>query len=937
VGGGTHSDYYEGETHTIQGKVMGALENAKVTLYLDDKSEPIAKADVQNDGSYVLEFTPEVHENIVKSKYALLSADGTQKSFKSIVAFYDSNSSKAYSYKDTTISGYTDAIYKIKSSLQFDKNTSKLLVKKFMPLYSEGKYDSKVANAYAFAYNGVMDELAEHNEYDKNETFKALKKLSTLNKEEVERAKENKATLYSFAIARKIDASVAVQEVTLNIEKNLPLMLANTTYALSKTKVGSTNYFDSATNYIVSSDNESILKTPRITTFDSNKSITKSRKNISLPDFKTGSKTSIIENLQLDLDDALTTKLDSNALSKMKQKVLQEKGFGDCSADIYVYTDGDWELKGRANNVAFRSALNLRAILPSNTEKARAVKVIWSVEGDTGYVDIFITFFFYDPDGIYSKGIVASATAQETNYISNMTYDNNFKNEYEYKDGTKWTEPWTPTHTIMEFDKVLTTGIGGNKTSAWKNSAYAGAGTWWAENPSQDTRKPLLLIHGWQAPKAEEGRNPAIIRDYEHNEFDYWHTFISYYLSSPELYTKFKLYTYHYPSYKHITYNAKILNNLLNELRGQNSVIGRGLNQYNGLTILAHSMGGLVARGLIEEYEGLGSNAEGLAKLITLDTPHHGSHVANIAHWTANVTNELGIKDLNTPGAVDLMWDNYDLYYHCPKSGDQDCENYKQTLNVNDSKSRYQRLKSTSFDNYYINKLWNASNYVEYDRINPYLAYLNKNFISNWATTVNSLNDNKYIFYVAHSSADKFGASKISNPIDTDWAFIASTRTFKSFGYASGGAEPVCSAFLTTQIDKNDKVTRFAGDFESPDDFIVINNDGVVDNHNIAYRKFWDYDHESLMNGRYKTKEGWDQFIDADRTPYFSNNCSYTTYYNFGDGCTTQQYNYWLYALGFQNEVSYSIDKYTLQPAFTNPLATEPLFMVLQKDLTDIN
>lgn len=217
------------------------------------------------------------------------------------------------------------------------------------------------------------------------------------------------------------------------------------------------------------------------------------------------------------------------------------------------------------------------------------------------------------------------------------------------------------------------------------------------------------------------------------------------------------------------------------------------------------------------------------------------------------------------------------------------------------------------------------------------MAYLNKNFVANWATTVNSENDNKYIFYVAHSSADKFGASKISNPIDTDYAFIASTRTFRFFGYASGGAEPVCSAFLTTQTDKDDKVTRFAGDFESPSDFIVINKDGVADNHFIPYRYFWDYDHESLMNGRYKTKEGWDSFIDADRTAYFGNNCSYTTYYNFGDGCTTQQYNYWLYALGFQNETAYYIDKYTLQPAFTNPLATEPVFMILQKDLIDIN
>ncbi len=873
-----------------------------------------------------------MHENIDKNNYALLVANDANKTYRSIVTFYDSNSSNGYSYKDTTISAYTNSIYKIKSSLKFDKNSTKMLVKKFMPLYNKGTYNSTTSDAYAFAYNGAMDELAEHNEYDDKKTFEALKKLSTLNKEEVEKAKDNKAEKYAFVVVEKIANNIVSKEVTLDIDTNLALMSPSTTYTLSKKEIGATNYFDGATNYIVSADNESVLKTPKVTVWDSNETITKSRKNISLDEFKTGSKTSIIENLKLDLDNAITTRLDSDALSKMKQKVLQEKSFGDCNADIYVYYDGDWELKGRATNLAFRSALNLKAILPSEFEKARAIRINW----DVGDVVIYKTFFFYDPDGIYSRGIVASSTAQETNYISNMTYDNNFPNEYEYKDGTKWTEPFTPTHTIIEFDKVLTSGIGGSKTLAWKNSAYAGAGTWWAENPSQDTRKPLLLIHGWQAPEASEGRNPAIIRDYEHNEFDYWHTFLSYYLSSPELYNKYKLYTYHYPSYKHITYNAKILNNLFNQLRGQNSVIGRGLNQYNGLTIIGHSMGGLVARSLIEEHEGLGSNAEGLAKLITLDTPHHGSQGANQVHKTSDFADWIGVKDLASPGSIDLIWDNYDDYYSC-KPG-KECDLYNETVSKDPSEndSRYNILKDGDFDRYYINNLNALFQTSQYDAVNPYLAYLNKNFVANWADTVNSLNDNKYIFYVAHSSADKFGASKISNPIDTDLAFIASTRTFKFFGYASGGAEPVCSAFLTSKKEV-DFETRFSGDFESPNDFIVIDNDGVDNNHFIPYRKFWDYDHESVMNGRYKTKEGWDRFIDEDRTAYFGNNCDYTTYYNFGDGCTTQQYNYWLYALGFQNETEYYIDKYTLQPAFTNPLATEPVFMILQKDLTDIN
>jgi len=708
---------------------------------------------------------------------------------------------------------------------------------------------------------------------------------------------------------------------------------------LAKTKVGATNYFDGAINYIVSADNDSVLKTPRITTFDSNATMTKSRKNISLPAFKTGSKTSIIENLKLDLDNAISSKIDAEGLAKMKKRVIEQKGFGDCSADVYVNIDGEWELQGRADHVAFRSALNLRTILPSNKEKARAIKIIWSVEGDGGYVDIFITFFFYDPDGIYRRGIVASATAQETNYISNMTYDNNFPNEYEYRNGTKWTEPWTPTHTIIELDKVLGSGIGGSKTLAWKNSAYAGAGEWWAANPSQDSRKPLLLIHGWQAPEAEEGRNPAIIRDYEHNEFEYWHNFISYYLTTPELYTKFKLYTYHYPSYKHITYNGKILNNLLNDLRGQNSVIGRGLNEYNGLTIVAHSMGGLVARSMIEEYEGLGSNAEGLAKLITLDTPHHGSQGANQAHLTSDFTDWIGKKDLGAPGAVDLIWDNYDDYYSC-KPG-KECKLYKETVSKDPSEndSRYNLLKDGgSFDNYYINYLNDFFETSEYDAVNPYLAYLNKNFVANWANIVNSENDNKYIFYVGHVSGDLLGKSKITNPINTPWAFIASTRTFNYFGYGSGGGEPVCSAFLTTQTNKENEVTRFSGDFETPSDFIVINNDGVANNHFIPYRYFWDYEHESMMSGRAEERGSWDRFID-NKNPISSNDCSYSNYYDFisGSGCGTQHYNYYLYAFNFLYGTNYPINKNQIYTELANPLTTEPVFMVLQKDLTDIN
>ena len=62
-------------------------------------------------------------------------------------------------------------------------------------------------------------------------------------------------------------------------------------------------------------------------------------------------------------------------------------------------------------------------------------------------------------------------------------------------------------------------------------------------------------------------------------------------------------------------------------------------------------MGGLLARSLIEEL-----NFQNIIGLITLGTPHHDSPAA-IGNW---VDTAKWVKDLLTPGANDLYWDNYD-------------------------------------------------------------------------------------------------------------------------------------------------------------------------------------------------------------------------------------------------------------------------------------
>jgi len=970
-GGDTHSDYYEGETHTIQGKVVGALENAKVTLYLDDKSEPIARANVEADGSYVLEFTPEVHDNIVKNDYALLSADGKQKSFKSIVAFYDSNSSKAYSYKDTTISGYTDAVYKVKSALLFDKNTSKALAKRFISLYDNGTYKSTDSEAYGFAYNGVMDELAEHNEYDNSQTFKTIQKLATLSKEEVEKAKENKSEKYAFTIVKELDSNnIAVQEVSFSIKQNLNLLENDSTqYDFNKIELGESSFFDSAKNYKVVTDNNTTLYDVTVNTYDSNLSITQVDIASSIIQFKKNEATSIIKNLTLGLDlNTITSKslkelkpigLDKDADDSITQKKMMEKGFGDCSVRIYEHLAWDtatayheeWQYVKDMEHVRFRNQndLELNTLEHYYGDAARSYKLTWRVYVNSEPVKIYTSFIFDDYNNMYKNATIAKFLVGHTWYNPNEV-DNNYVNKkYELTSGKIWVEPSTPSHSLIDFDKIVKQPIGGTRTSAWRNSNYAKndvAG--YISNESVDTRLPLLLIHGWQAIIARSERNQAVLRDYEHNEFSYWHNFISYYLTTPALNTRYKLYTYHYPSYKHITYNGRKLKDILNFVKSNNNtLIGRALNKDNGLTIIGHSMGGLVARSTIEEHGGLGSSAEGLRKLITLDTPHHGSHGANQAHWRTNVSDYLSLKDLGTAGSIDLIWDNYDKYYSCTVSN-RDCTNYDKTINISNPDSRFAILgDNAGFDVHYYQKLDALGNTdAHHDLINPFLTYLNRNYFQNWAGWMNSYNQKKYIFYIAHTQANH-GKINPDNPIETEFSYRQSTDLFNGYGilngfkdrgYGSGGAEPVCSAFLTreTKILEN-PITRFNGKYKKVDKFIKISQTGVLENNYIPYRYFWDYDHQSMLAGRAKGNGTWDSFID-NKNKISSNDCSYSSYFDFvrGSGCGTQHYNYYKYALRFlTNRNDIAINQKQLYSEMPNPLTSEPVFMVLQKDLLD--
>jgi pimeloyl-ACP methyl ester carboxylesterase len=113
--------------------------------------------------------------------------------------------------------------------------------------------------------------------------------------------------------------------------------------------------------------------------------------------------------------------------------------------------------------------------------------------------------------------------------------------------------------------------------------------------PAADaSSKVLLLIHGWTASPAK------------------WNDFIPMFISDNDLpYTEF--WTFGYNSSWGINHNGELLSQLIemysNEAR---------------IDIVAHSMGGLVSRSMIENYDG----AQYINKLITLGSPHEGSPLA---------------------------------------------------------------------------------------------------------------------------------------------------------------------------------------------------------------------------------------------------------------------------------------------------------------------
>jgi len=130
--------------------------------------------------------------------------------------------------------------------------------------------------------------------------------------------------------------------------------------------------------------------------------------------------------------------------------------------------------------------------------------------------------------------------------------------------------------------------------------------------------RPVLIIHGFGAtrksPWIESLRRKFIDAGYENSDIymvDYSNGGVPWTsVGSPKRYAE------------------KLKMRVRKILDGQKPGLGERADEVD---IVAHSMGGLVARWYIEELCG----AKNVNKLITLGTPHRGTEMANLIFWTA--------------------------------------------------------------------------------------------------------------------------------------------------------------------------------------------------------------------------------------------------------------------------------------------------------------
>jgi pimeloyl-ACP methyl ester carboxylesterase len=162
---------------------------------------------------------------------------------------------------------------------------------------------------------------------------------------------------------------------------------------------------------------------------------------------------------------------------------------------------------------------------------------------------------------------------------------------------------------------------------------------------------PLVLVHGIQLFTEGCGRNSAFKST--------WDKFRTNFFSDAEISSKYELYSFSYPTNIDFKANGAAFSQKLSAVFGSKPVV-----------VVAHSMGGLVTRAADVYYSAAAQSGNAtdinIARVITLDTPHHGTPYINGA---AGLSELLCMGVAQAAGGPSLAWDDLENNGSCISSG----------------------------------------------------------------------------------------------------------------------------------------------------------------------------------------------------------------------------------------------------------------------------
>jgi pimeloyl-ACP methyl ester carboxylesterase len=479
----------------------------------------------------------------------------------------------------------------------------------------------------------------------------------------------------------------------------------------------------------------------------------------------------------------------------------------------------------------------------------------------------------------------------------------------------------TATHYILDLDRFLGTGV----MPLWDNTAYG-------KSPIGDGsgRTPLIIIHGWQG--GHDLRDAAKLSMWENSPVHAESNFIEYYLSKPELQKAYHLYYVRWPSYKHLQFSSGVLARLLADIRTSRPETDLAIAMSGpdkGVVIITHSTGGLIARSAIETHLAFALGDDkfaALRRVLLMASPNHGTPVA------VNTYIQKILYDLATQASGDLEWDSFDGNSNIKFEG----VHYDY---LKDRSSRWdpknQNLKA--FDEHFIGLLGEP----DIKTYNPWLVWFNRSFES----LRDQLKD-KYILYSGWLRPDLWPLKQhntMMNGVKMDIAgdYLGST------GYQNDGVLTVSSNLFANSagdipfnpVDK-DQIPK--ADWYPNSDMHFTQNwvtrsptttpaiiFGSQQDHprGMAFRLFWDYDHINTRAGAvnaFKVFGSFDKFLDMDDV--IADDVSIPSIF------LTEHYrrDYIRAALNFAtgHDPGFIDVRY-------NPLRYEPMFLCVEKDLTD--